>query len=732
METFLGWVLESSLLIVMILGIRKVFMGKIRYSLICALWMIVFLRFLIPVNFISTPFSVGNKVGKVTSAWKLADKKGRSAQTADDSDRTDGQIGAGDKDRLSNLHYVGMMTENQISAGTEDGYSDNVLSGQGGIGAAIAAVRSFVASTNWWFAAKCVWAVGSILLFFWLVLSNVLLIRKLKRGRTAYGAKEGVFIYTSDDISNPCLYGFWKPVIYLPRNVVAVEGEGGLGQEEIEQIITHEYVHYRHRDYLWAILRMVLLSVYWFNPLLWLAISCSKKDAEMYCDETVVRLLGEDNRFSYGEMLVRLAGTANWSDFRYSMMSMSKNGKEMERRIRAISGSRRYSKWYLVPLAAAVSVAVAVTCSTGIAPSVRAQKKIEDSHSRTNVGDGKQTKQDEREGTNQQEAVGEFREKKQLSLYDDFLREQAGDVNFRYYSLASLRGEEEEHLVLLVSSKTEGMDTQIWGSNDCRVYHIVNDKVTLCGTVTCGSQEWLRLSGGKIMTASRTTAPSEGTTQEYRTIHKTWLGAGLDELHVETVSELASGRQSGMEGQDTADAGDELAEYEQWEQEFAQVLCVAFYQNPYTAMQTEGEPMQLSLQNDKAAYLSDEAVTLVYSSTCQEAFGNYMECFTEAVNTGDTRNMYIVLDEKSEVYAQQCMLAKNYYKRGIREEILSCSIASAKQISSEMVEIESRESIKVYYADKTSKVVKQRYCYTCVYGDHGWIITKMVEAKNTK
>ena len=165
MEAFLGWVLESSLLIVMILGIRKVFMGKIRYSLICALWMIVFLRFLIPVNFISTPFSVGNAVTKVTSVWKLIDKNGRSAQSSDNMGENAGQSGAGDTYGVSNLHFVGVASGKQPSAEALDENVDKALSEQGGVGALLIAMKGIATSVNWRFAAKCIWVIISIFLF---------------------------------------------------------------------------------------------------------------------------------------------------------------------------------------------------------------------------------------------------------------------------------------------------------------------------------------------------------------------------------------------------------------------------------------------------------------------------------------------------------------------------------------------------------------------------------------
>ena len=54
----------------MILGIRKAFMGKIRYGMIYALWFVVALRFLVPVNVIRTPFGIGNMVSGAVTSWQ--------------------------------------------------------------------------------------------------------------------------------------------------------------------------------------------------------------------------------------------------------------------------------------------------------------------------------------------------------------------------------------------------------------------------------------------------------------------------------------------------------------------------------------------------------------------------------------------------------------------------------------------------------------------------------------
>ena len=350
MEGFLEWMLEASLLVLLILAIRKVFMGKIRYGVIYALWGLVLLRFLLPGNMIATPVSIENLF---LAASNHIEEAGREIK--------EGWQGTGGILEQTSGMAVGNALEEK---------EDTDL----GIGAVQGKSVTFTATADktvkipWKFLLPMIWAGVSPVLFSWFFLSNVRLLGKMRKRRVFYGKRGNIKIYLINGIQSPCLYGFFRPAIYLP--FFTVRGDGRVSKEELGQIITHEFVHYRHGDHIWAMIRMLFVSAYWFNPFIWIASSCSKKDAELYCDETVIQILGEEKRFCYGEMLVRLAGRAEWGDFRYSMLLISRRGKEMERRIRAISGRRHYSKWVLIPLMAALCLAAGITCSAGMAPVV--------------------------------------------------------------------------------------------------------------------------------------------------------------------------------------------------------------------------------------------------------------------------------------------------------------------------------------------------------------------------
>lgn len=111
-------------------------------------------------------------------------------------------------------------------------------------------------------------------------------------------------------------------------------------------------------------------------------------------------------------------------------------------------------------------------------------------------------------------------------------------------------------------------------------------------------------------------------------------------------------------------------------------------------------------------------------NTPEEAYADYLAAFIDAVNTGETAGMALVMTGKS--HREQCAMAENYYSRGIHEELQSYSVLSVKWINDGCVKLNAREKIKVSYADGSSQTVKQKYRYTCRWkADGRWYIAGM-------
>ncbi len=139
-------------------------------------------------------------------------------------------------------------------------------------------------------AAGWVWLAGFLVMAGYFVLSALLLRRRVRgAAETEKGVRE------SAAVPSPFVFGVFRPVIYLPD---------GLDPSVREYVLAHERAHIGRRDHLIKPLAFLLLAVYWFNPLLWLAYGLLSRDIELACDEKVLSQLGPDAKKPYSQALL--------------------------------------------------------------------------------------------------------------------------------------------------------------------------------------------------------------------------------------------------------------------------------------------------------------------------------------------------------------------------------------------------------------------------------------------
>lgn len=101
-----------------------------------------------------------------------------------------------------------------------------------------------------------------------------------------------------DHIGSPFILGILRPKIYLPS---------GIDRQELPLVLAHEHAHLKRRDHWWKPLGYLLLSVYWFHPLIWAAYVLFCRDIELACDENVIRDMKSDEKKAYSHALVSLS-----------------------------------------------------------------------------------------------------------------------------------------------------------------------------------------------------------------------------------------------------------------------------------------------------------------------------------------------------------------------------------------------------------------------------------------
>ena len=134
------------------------------------------------------------------------------------------------------------------------------------------------------------WFAGIVLMCGYALGSSFHLKRKLS---TSVPIQEGV--RQSEYIHSPFVLGVFRPVIYLPYSI---------DERDIIHVIAHEQTHIRRKDHWWKPLGFLLLSIYWFNPLMWVAYCLLCRDIELACDEKVIAALSNERRADYTQALV--------------------------------------------------------------------------------------------------------------------------------------------------------------------------------------------------------------------------------------------------------------------------------------------------------------------------------------------------------------------------------------------------------------------------------------------
>ncbi len=138
--------------------------------------------------------------------------------------------------------------------------------------------------------AAAVWILGMGVIGLYTLGSCWLLQRKV---RTATVLRYN--IYQSEYVTTPFVLGIWKPRVYLPY---------AMCQENILYVIAHEKAHIRRRDHWWKPLGFLMVTVHWFNPVMWLAYRVFCRDIELACDEAVIRNMNHQQRADYAGALL--------------------------------------------------------------------------------------------------------------------------------------------------------------------------------------------------------------------------------------------------------------------------------------------------------------------------------------------------------------------------------------------------------------------------------------------
>lgn len=272
--------LTSSALILALLALRQLFRRTVSRRMQYALWLLVLVRLLVPVNVGTLAHNVLSAAAPVqTVVEERLDTPVLYVQ--DGTERRPAQLLPG---KESQGEPLSPPSDAAQSAPADEYYT---------VTPTYRTVTLSEALTYVWYAGMA--GVGA-----WFLFTNLRFARALRKARTPYrveGCRYPVYLVSA--LPSPCLFGVLRPAVYLNEKALQ-------SPDALRFVLAHEQTHARHLDPLWSLLRGLCLTVYWFDPLVWLAAVLSREDGELACDEGTLRALGADERAAYGKTLLAL------------------------------------------------------------------------------------------------------------------------------------------------------------------------------------------------------------------------------------------------------------------------------------------------------------------------------------------------------------------------------------------------------------------------------------------
>ena len=191
------------------------------------------------------------------------------------------------------------------------------------------------------YIAGMIWVCGMILLMI-CAMGSMIRLRILVR--EAVWIRDNIYI--CDAVKSPFILGIVRPRIYL---------SSALSEKEMDYIIAHESAHLKRKDHWWKPLGYLLLCIYWFNPLCWVAYAMLCKDIELACDEKVARDMTFHEKKEYSKVLLSCAGQRSL----VVVCPLAFGEVGIKERVKSVLNYKKPALWIMIA-AAAVLVILAI------------------------------------------------------------------------------------------------------------------------------------------------------------------------------------------------------------------------------------------------------------------------------------------------------------------------------------------------------------------------------------
>ena len=125
----------------------------------------------------------------------------------------------------------------------------------------------------------------------------------------------------------PSIFGIFNPAILITEDTLREN------DSTLKYIFLHELSHYKRLDLVFNYILVLVLSIHWFNPVVWVLFNKVRQDIELGADELATKRLDKNQRKEYGMTLINLIKNCTKENYTASILCISDNEKNLERRI---------------------------------------------------------------------------------------------------------------------------------------------------------------------------------------------------------------------------------------------------------------------------------------------------------------------------------------------------------------------------------------------------------------
>ncbi|WP_246615492.1 M56 family metallopeptidase [Clostridium thailandense] len=331
------WVLHASvtasitaLLIILVL---KLFNNHIGVRFQHALWIIVVIKLIMPLQFESN-----------LSAFNLLHENHKSSLDIEKQSTIKNMTYATSDFLREGKYYWNYRDKNKVLSVDASPEKTNYIKGK--------VIKEDVA-TYILSIVSCVWAFGILASVVFLLifkqrfkrktlnleeLEDQSVIKLLDECKREVNINKDMAVYISDGFKSPCISGIVKPKIYIPQCVCSIDKH-----KYLYHVLLHELTHYKRKDLVYNSLAVIAVILHWFNPIVWFCMKKMKLQRECACDAYVLEIIGEEKAEDYGMTLINFSKLISSNNKALQLAVFFETKNQIRRRIEMIKNFKKGS-----------------------------------------------------------------------------------------------------------------------------------------------------------------------------------------------------------------------------------------------------------------------------------------------------------------------------------------------------------------------------------------------------